>query len=263
MGAGSSHKSKYFIDSSNDLMKIDVSKIPITESTEKQNELRNISKEILIKMGDLGFKERYDNASEIVFSRWNWILENNEKFVNILRINGFQDDCIQEAFNGIKPLTIKTKETFDQFCERIFLLKEILMATYKIKELRVAIIGSSLYGFSNNPLKGGKEIPSNIAKIETCDFDFVFIGHGIDEVVKNIKQKNSEDVKNFQYIDDYKRIGIRYRIKRLEENMNSVFEWKKEMKNFLKRKIKIYFQEGDGNLPPWEAIIDYNFTGCC
>ena len=50
-------------------MKIDVSKIPIRESTEKQNELKNISKEISIKIGDLGLRERYDKTIEILFSR--------------------------------------------------------------------------------------------------------------------------------------------------------------------------------------------------
>ena len=133
----------------------------------------------------------------------NSIFKKEEKFVNILRINGFEDNCIQEAFNGIKPLTIKTKETFDQFCERIFTLKAELKKIFKIKNLKVAIIGSSLYGFSNNPLKGLKEIPSNIAKYETCDFDFVFIGIGIDEIVKNAKIKNPENVKNFPYAKEF------------------------------------------------------------
>ena len=258
----SSSLNKYYIDTSDDLKKIDVLAIPNTP-IEKQNELKLISKDIFIKMGDLGFKERYANSSEIVFARWQWILNNMEKYVNILRINGFKDTCIKEAFLGIKPLIIKTKEHFGQFCERIFTLKSELKKSYKIKNLKVAMIGSSLYGFSNNPLKGSKDIPSNIAKCETCDFDFVFIGVGIDEILKNVKSKNAENVKNFQYVDEYKRIGIRHRIKHLEENMNSVFVWKKEMNNFLKRKIRIYFQEGEGNLPPWEAIIDKNSSGCC
>jgi len=69
MGTVSSNKNKFYIDTSNELMKIQVSKIPITESKEKQNELKNISKEISIKMGDLGFRERYDKTIEILFSR--------------------------------------------------------------------------------------------------------------------------------------------------------------------------------------------------
>ena len=135
----------------------------------------------------------------------NSIFKKEEKFVNILRINGFEDNCIQEAFYGIKPLTIKIKETFDQFFERIFTLKAELKKIFKIKNLKVTIMGFSLYGFPNNPIKDLKEIPSNIAKYETCDFDFVFIYIciWIDEIVKNTKYKNPENVKNFPYAKEF------------------------------------------------------------
>lgn len=262
MGCSNLSKNKYSINVPDHLLSINVSSIKSLNKKEKEDELNVMNKTCLIKMGDLGFKERYENSIQIVFDRWDWIVNNTEEYVNMLRINGFSDENIQECFEGQRPLTMNDIETFNQFCDRIFTLKNELKKRYKIKNLKVAIIGSSLYGFSNNPLKGDKTIPSNIARSETCDFDFVFIGIGIDELLK--KFSDSEDnIKSFQYVNCNKQKGVRYKVKNLEENMKIVYEWKKEMKNFLNKKIRIYFQEGEGNLAPWEAFIELNNSACC
>merc|ERR1712032_52602 len=91
---------------------------------------------------------------KIQFNRWRFAQKNPEIVINCLRVKGFTDTQIQDMFDGC-PLCFETVAAYKEFSAACSKLVAILEpADIPFQNTRVIVTGSSVPGFSQNPLEG-------------------------------------------------------------------------------------------------------------
>ena len=106
-------------------------------------------------------KERYKNAKAIQYTRWKWAAANVSTYVNVLRAAGHSDEKIQGVFDG-RPLCWADAAAWDAFRFALGELKGKVEEEKGWAPVNFVFTGSSVPGFSQNPCKGHRDLPSKI-----------------------------------------------------------------------------------------------------
>ena len=133
-------------------------------------------------------------------------------------------------------------------------LKKKLESSSTLSRIRFAQTGSSVPGFSNNPLKGFRDRPSKITDVHNSDVDVVVIADGVEEF---IKIKKSEGLKIRDYpcvVSKDGKTDIRYGFKDWSV-LAPVKEWIDKWSVKMGGGVQVTLQNGDPIFPPWELPI--------
>lgn len=250
------------------LIEIDVSKVEALKPEEKEEFKKNYCSDICLHPDNKGYKERLDNAAQIMYERYNWLENNKDKYVNMLRIKGFSDKEIQEALSGRKPFCFKSRNLFDEFCEDLVTLKMNMEKASEFKEVIFFQAGSSVTGFSNNPLKGLEKIPSKITQQANTHYDIVIAATNVKDYFKKIKSKKPEiKFREYSCISNEKgATDKRYALKNISDlDCKSLEAFHEKWAKKLNVELQITFQDGRPEIPPWELEIPLRVPGafCC
>jgi hypothetical protein len=148
------------------MKKINVSKVPHKATLLSTNRIK-------IPKSDENYRDRMENSKEIQWRRWEWMNRNPETYVNLMREQGENDADIQQMLSRQKPLDFDNLVDFEAFKIDVKSLKLQLTEAYELAALRFIQQGSSITGFSTNPVKGDRDVPNYIYnKAEGLDLDF-------------------------------------------------------------------------------------------
>jgi hypothetical protein len=254
MGCGASKECKRNIGIN--IHKIEVKSVPpVTESEIEEFKSKYLSN-AYIHEGEEGFKERMDKAPELMFKRWDWLKNNPEIYVNMLRVKGYSDEQIQDCLDGKRPLSFKTVEIHKELCLDIKKLGKDLEKELGLKDVWFVQTGSAVPGYSSNPCKGLPDAPSKITDPDSSDVDIVIVGFGVKALVQKMEKENKK-MKPYPCINkkEGKQSEVRYGNRQLEEISISLSDWAKKWSEKLKGGVQITFQEGNPVFPPWELPI--------
>ena len=203
-------------------------------------------------------KERLEEVEETQFKRWKWAVKNVKTLVNMFREAGHTDKKIQNMFEGV-PFCFPDAEFFHNFCESLKELCKQIEETLPLKHAGIVITGSSVVGFSQNPLKGEKDTPSKITSSEKSDVDICVYAHGVEKWFEFLRESNKDfKFKKYPTTVSLTECGYRYGIKprdmRLASKVISDFHeaWHEKK---LKGGLQITFCEIRRSIPPWEIRL--------
>jgi len=126
-----------------------------------------------------------------MLSRWRWIQANPEKYVNLLRMKGYSDDDIQMLCDRKKPLDFETVEDYKECVDDIERMGKDICRRTKMKDIQFIQQGSSCLGFSTNPVKGRRFIPTH-AYHSGSDTDFRFTATGIQDYIQKCAEEGKD-----------------------------------------------------------------------
>ena len=237
------------------MLKVKVKNVPPIKGEAQIQEFKKkyLSNEYL-HPGDKDFQERIDNSVEIQYKRWDWMQSNPTIYVNMLRLSNHSDENIQACLDGRKPICFVTEDIYSEFTLELKHLKKKLEKETEFRNIRFIQAGSSVPAFSNNPLKGFRDIPSKITDPNKSDVDVVVVAYGVKAFAE--KQK-ALGVSVRDYPSTTKRKGpmsVRYGLKDWS-TIPCLSQWVDVWKKKLGGGVQITLQDGDPITPPWEPYI--------
>jgi len=167
---------------------VDVKKIAHPENPEEFK--ANHVSSIYLHGDEPEAKERLANSDKLMYARWDWASTNADKLVNALRLCGHADHHIQAMCNGTRPLCFKDESLHQEFLDDLRHLKAELEHEMGWKNVGFVQSGSSVPGFSTNPLKGIAYQASKITDPTKSDVDLVVVGEGVAAWVEEAKAKH-------------------------------------------------------------------------
>jgi len=194
---------------------------------------------------------------KIQFNRWRFAQKNPEIVINCLRVKGFTDTQIQDMFDGC-PLCFETVAAYKEFSAACSKLVAILEpADIPFQNIRVIVTGSSVPGFSQNPLKGITNQPSKITDTESSDVDICFVADGITEWINGL---NLDAAVHRKYPStcapklSATRVG--FKSKTFAQVVpKEMYDFWKSWDDKLSGGLQITFQDSGADLPPWEIYM--------
>lgn len=129
-------------------------------------------------------KTRMEKPNELMYARWDWAMQHCGDLVNALRVCGHTDSNIQAMCDGQRPLCFRDAKTHKEFLEDLKNLKVALEAEMGWKNVGFVQSGSSVPGFSTNPLKGLPYQASKITDPLKSDVDLVVVGEGVKDYIE-------------------------------------------------------------------------------
>jgi len=194
---------------------------------------------------------------KIQYNRWRWAQANMETYINELRVSGFSDTQIQDMLNGC-PLCFAGPTEYMEFsaaCSQ--LCRQLESADNHFRNIRVVVTGSSVPGFSQNPMKGITNQPSKITSPAKSDVDICFVVDGVTDWIKSLKL-TPEQHRLFPSTcaphASTTRVGLKgdafaeFVPKELSEFYTL---WGEKLSGGL----QITFQDSGADLPPWEIYM--------
>jgi hypothetical protein len=189
-------------------------------------------------------------------------LNNINTYVNMLRVAGHDEGKIQAVFEG-RPLCWANKEAYEAFCLDLSGLSSKIEQEKGWKHVQFVFTGSSVPGFSQNPLKGHRDLPSKICDPLKSDVDICVVGGGVNQTMLALHDDDGSAVRLYPTITGLATRGTRYGIK--PETMNSfspavggfLGEWSAKLPGGL----QLTFMEDDQEIPPWEMFVPTTPTG--
>lgn len=138
--------------------------------------------------GDPGYADRLERCVELQFARWEWARANLDTYVNMLRVKGHADQKIADmAVHGI-PMSFADAAQYGRFKLALLHLRHALGDEANgLGDIGFVHTGSSVPGFSTNPLKGFADLPSRITAVGKSDIDLVFVATGIDAAATRLE----------------------------------------------------------------------------
>eukprot|EP01124_Arcella_intermedia_P013322 TRINITY_DN19740_c0_g1_i1.p2 TRINITY_DN19740_c0_g1~~TRINITY_DN19740_c0_g1_i1.p2 ORF type:complete len:255 (-),score=28.56 TRINITY_DN19740_c0_g1_i1:31-795(-) len=116
-----------------------------------------------------------ENVIDLQYKRWEWAQGNQWKYINALRLAQFSDENIQDMCNARRPLCFPSAALYEEFCASLGELAERVEKEMGWRNVRFVQTGSSVVGFSTNPLKGVADRPTRITSVEKSDLDVVIV----------------------------------------------------------------------------------------
>lgn len=203
-------------------------------------------------------KERLEKNGRVTqYMRWNWALENPETFVNQLRLAGHTDDKIQAMFSGV-PLCFASKEGFEELRQALIVLAKEIEEEMGWTNVGFVFTGSSVPGFSQNPMKGLRGIPTRITSATSSDVDICIVADGVNAKVASCHSDGDaflEPKRSYPTTVSELASGMRFGCKNITEFCECVAVFHKEWNEKLAGGLQFTFCEDDTDIPPWEARI--------
>jgi hypothetical protein len=201
-----------------------------------------------------------NSTNEIVtalqYKRWDWAQGNIWKYVNVLRVEEFTDDAIQDMCNATRPLAFKTVRLHAEFCSALGELAHNLERVHGWRNVRFIQTGSSVVGFSTNPLKGVADRPTKITSIESSDVDIVIVAEGLPKWIREKKEEGAKFLgRSYPTTRSPLKSGERVGCKKPEE-ISQIKEWYEIWSVKLGGGVQVTFDTDENpEIPPWESWV--------
>ena len=152
----------------------------------------------------------------IQFRRWQWAKDNITTYVNVLRAAGHTDDRIQNMLDGV-PFCFASAEEYATFCRALYSMAPAIEAEMGWRQCGFVFTGSCVPGFSQNPAKGMRDIPSSIVDVGKSDIDICIVADGVNNVVTKLLSQDqaSEPQKLFITTCTQQMEGVRFGCKNI------------------------------------------------
>lgn len=243
--------------------KVDVAAIPpIPEADQEAFLAKHVSDQYIKWNSPEGVARRVDNGRNLQFARWNWALANMGTYINVLRLKGYSDDRITQMMEGM-PLCMESRENFDELCAALAELAPKVAAEMGWRDVAFVFTGSSVPGFSQNPLKGHASTPSRIVNAATSDVDICIVADGVNRTVARIAVDGSgvEPKRAYPTTVDEVSSGLRYGCWDLRPFCAAAADFHDVWNAKLPAGLQFTFSEDDTAIPPWEAFVDTGNVG--
>lgn len=235
---------------------VDVSTIPPVPSSALEEFTSFHIDESYVRWGSDEGKKRAAKARELQYKRWNWAKENVTTYVNVLRVAGFSDESISLMFKGT-PLCFQSDDEYMDFRKALAELAPRLEKQHGWTYVNFLITGSSVPGFSQNPLKGIPDRPTKITSPASSDVDVVIVGGGVSETMMSRMSKElSEPCRCFNTTASDTVSATRFGCVNMAEFCPVLAEFHSEWNEKLPAGLQLTFGEHNVPIPPWEARID-------
>jgi len=201
--------------------------------------------------------ESNEKIAESQFKRWAWAVGHQWAYINTLRAQNFSDDSIQAMCDGVRPLCFTSPELHSEFCKSLAELAKALEHELGWKNVRFVQTGSSVVGFSTNPLKGLPHKPTKITSVESSDVDVVIVAEGLhDWLTKSAEQGKTFLGRNYPTTRTRHTFGKRASCKKPEEVCEPLNHWYSTWSKKFGGGLQVTFDtEEQPVIPPWESWI--------
>ncbi|MEM9022509.1 MAG: hypothetical protein AAGB22_02115 [Bacteroidota bacterium] len=240
---------------------VSVASVPPVPPAEKDAfKARYISSKYLPYESDEANLRLKSNGRPEQYARWRWALNNLPTYINMLREYGHPDDAIERMLDGV-PMCFKTRADYDGLRAALRDLAPRVAAEMDWGNVGFVVTGSSVPGFSQNPLKGIAGLPSKITDPTSSDVDICVVADGVNVTVAqrlraNDADKQTEPRWSFPTTASEITNGMRYGCKDVSKFSTTVGEFYDKWSQILPGGLQITFCEDDTDLPPWESRID-------
>jgi len=139
-------------------------------------------------------KERLANVVDLMWKRWDWLQkhENLCTYVNMLRVQNHTDEAIQAMCDGKRPMCFARQCVYDELLADLGKLAFKLEKELGWSDIRFGQSGSSVPGFSQNPVKGFADRPSKITSAKKSDVDIFIVAKGAKELYETLEAKGQK-----------------------------------------------------------------------
>ena len=125
---------------------------------------------------------RNEHFLQCQMARWHWVQHHPVRWINMLRRAGFPDEDIDMCNARTKPLDFYSLADYEECKEDLRAAAKAIETRCGVKAAHFVQQGSSCTGFSTNPFKGLRFIPTHIYH-DDSDTDFRLIGEGMRQAV--------------------------------------------------------------------------------
>mmetsp|Transcript_299 Transcript_299/g.390 ORF Transcript_299/g.390 Transcript_299/m.390 type:complete len:328 (-) Transcript_299:86-1069(-) len=194
---------------------------------------------------------------DLQYKRWDWAKDNLPTYVNMLRVAGHSDEAIQAMLDG-RPLCLPDDAMFTEFKESLKGLKAIIEDNTELTNVGFVFTGSSVPGYSQNPMKGKAFKPSKITSASgESDVDLSIKASGVDALMDELATKGVT-LRSFPTTCSKRTGGIRHGVKGdlgelISEELGA---WWRKWDEKLPGGLQLTFCEEGLKIPPWEARIN-------
>jgi len=240
------------------LVEIVVSSVPRLADDEIESFKAAHVSDIYLHPGEPKFEKRSKKEPiHYQYARWDWLHNNKEKYVNILRVCGFEDAAIQLCLDGKRPLNFTSEEIHRELVHDLAELKTKLETEANLTDVRFVQTGSSVPGFSTNPFKGFAKRPSKITCPHSSDADLVIVANGWENYTAENTKKGLKLLKypTTGLRDGTNEVRLGYWKNRVEAYPPALNEFYDKWTAKLGGGLQLTFQEGDPHIAPWEHPI--------
>lgn len=209
-----------------------------------------------LKYHDPEAARRMKKVRDLQYERWQWACDNTEAYVNMLRLSGFSDERIQAMYDGT-PLCFESPEAYREIRVALKQLGKDIEKEMGWTNVNFIITGSSVPGFSQNPLKGHSELPSKITSTSKSDVDVCVSADGINQTMAQLSEAGSSEPKAcFATTCSATTSATRFGCKDISVVCKAAAKFHTEWNEKLPGGLQFTFSEDDNPTPPWEARIN-------
>lgn len=230
----------------------DVPRVPDTELEAFKKEHINMSK---LSYSSPEAAIRMKRVRELQYDRWQWACNNMETYINMLRACGHSDVKIQAMLDGT-PMCFESPEAYRKLRVALKKLSDDVEKEMGWTNVNFVITGSSVPGFSQNPIKGFADTPSKITSATKSDVDVCIVGDGIAKFMTDCLESGQPEPKRcFATTCSATTSATRFGCKDLGVICKAVDKFHREWTEILPGGLQLTFCEDDNSTPPWEARI--------
>ena len=187
------------------------------------------------------------------YKRWKWACDNFETYVNMLRLSNHSDDNIQAMVDG-RPLCLPTQDLMDDLVKGLQEFKPALEREFGWKSVGFVFTGSSVPGFSQNPLKGRAEHPTKITSVDSSDVDICIMGDGVVEFVEGVRKRDLW-TRGYTTTCTPTLFGMRFGVDWSILETGVIGDFYNAWNERLPAGLQLTFCESGLEIPPWEMPI--------
>jgi len=194
-----------------------------------------------------------DEVRVLQFKRLEWARDNVHTYISMLRLSGHKDSYIQAMCDGACPLGADP-ECMSTFCAGLPSFAEKLEKELGWKGARFVQTGSSILGYSQNPMKGFANQPSKITNMSSSDVDICIVAEGAPAYYEQLEKDGKEVWRMPTHLEDGQ--GLRFGVANSDDNPSIIRDWCEKWKSTFPGGLQVTVQqELDPKLPLWESWI--------
>ena len=202
------------------------------------------------------------HVRDLQYRRWQWCMEHMPMYINMLRLSGFKDDAIQAMLNG-RPLCIPSDGVWEELRYSLAGLVPQLKRDTKWTNIGFVVTGSSVVGFSQNPLKGRADEPTYTMSADKTTVAICVRAQGVTRSINRLNRTypyTSRAIESHVATGGPTTGGIRYG--NIPDSMltsiaASLADWVRDWKDALHPGgLILTLSEDSWEIPPWEARIN-------
>lgn len=130
-------------------------------------------------------KWRLANVRQCQMLRWIWSQKHPSKWINMLRNAGLEDTDIQLCLLRAKPFDFFSLEDYTECKTDLMRVAARIEKRTGVTGIRFVQQGSSITGYSSNPLKGERYVPTHLYHAGS-NTDFRLTCEGIEKVIEQV-----------------------------------------------------------------------------